>query len=160
MDHFIGPLVLLSKSYIMDSTHLINIPNELNVQPMILLCDLDVTNLYTNIPSNEGIQTIKEMLAVHRYPHDLPHSRYIVDLLTVVLTNTYFEFNGTYYHQVSGTAMRTSWHTHIPICLWPNLRENMYKHILCNPYYGRDSLMISSWYGLMGFNYFISLLTT
>ena len=73
----------------------------------MLLCTLNVTNPYTDIPHNEGIQAIKEMLAIHRPPHDLPHCSYIVEQLEVVLTNNYFEFNGTHYHQVSGTAMST-----------------------------------------------------
>ena len=105
MDHFIGLLVPLCKSYIRDPTHLINILNELSVQSGILLCILGLTSLYTNIPHNEDIQAMKEMLAIHRSPHDLFHSSYIVEKLTVVLTNNNFEFNGIYYHQVSGIAM-------------------------------------------------------
>ena len=65
VDHFIGPLVPPSKSCIKDSTHLINILNKFIVQPGMLLCTLDITSLYTNIPHNEGIQSIKEMLAIH-----------------------------------------------------------------------------------------------
>ena len=80
--------------------HLINILNELSIQPGILLCTSDVTSLYTNILHNEGTQAIKEMLAIHRSPHDLPHSSYILELLTVVLTNSYFLFNGMFYLQV------------------------------------------------------------
>ena len=52
---------------------------------------------------------MKEMLAIHRPPHDIPHGSYIAELLEVVLTNNYFEFIGTYYHQMSGTAMGTKW---------------------------------------------------
>ena len=105
MDHFIGPLVPLSQSFIRGSTHLINILNELTLQPGMLLCTFDITILYTNIPHNEGIQSIKEILAIHRIPNILPHNSYIIELLEVVLTNNDIEFNGTYYHQVSGTAM-------------------------------------------------------
>ena len=66
--------------------------------PGMLLCTLDIARLYTNIPHNEGIQSIKELLAIHSY---------IVELLEVVLTNNYFDFNGKHYHQISGTAMGT-----------------------------------------------------
>ena len=51
------------------------------MQPEMLLCTLDITSLYTNIPHNEGIQSIKEILAIYRTPNN--------------------------YHQVSGTAMGT-----------------------------------------------------
>ena len=97
----------LSQSYIGDSTHLINILNKFIMQPGMLLCTLDITSLYTNIPHNEGIQSIKEMLAIHKPPNCLPHNRCIIELLEVVLTNNYFEFNGKHYHQMSGTAMGT-----------------------------------------------------
>ena len=68
---------------------------------------MDITSLYTDISHNEGIQSIKEKLAIHRTPNNLPHNSYIIELLEVVLTNNYFEFNGTYYHHVSGTAVGT-----------------------------------------------------
>ena len=73
----------------------------------MLLCTLDITSLYTNIPHNEGIQSIKEILAFHRTPNNLLHNSYIIELLEVILTNNHFEFNGTQSHQVSGTAMGT-----------------------------------------------------
>ena len=55
---------------------------------------MDVTSLYTNIPHLEGIQSIKEMLAIHKPPDTLPHNSYII-------------FNDEFYHQLSGTAMGT-----------------------------------------------------
>ena len=107
VDYFIGPHVPLSQSFLRDSTHLVNILNEFTLQPGMLLCTLGITSLYTNIPHDEGIQSIKEILAISRTPNNLPHNSYIIELLEVVLTNDHFEFNGTYYHQVSGTAMGT-----------------------------------------------------
>ena len=105
VDHFIGKIVPLSKSYVRDSTHLINILKDFTVQPGILLCILDITSLYTNIPHLEGIQSTKEMLAIHKPPDTLPHNSYIIELLELVLTNNHFEFNGEFEHQLSGTAM-------------------------------------------------------
>ena len=107
VDHFIGPLVPLSDSYIRDSTHMINILNKFNVSPEMQLCTLDITCLYTNIPHNEGIQSKKEFLAIYRHTNTLPHNSYIAELLEVVLTNNCFDFNGKHYHQISGTAMGT-----------------------------------------------------
>ena len=77
------------------------------MQRGMLLCTLDITSLYTNILHNEGIQSTKEMLAIHKPPNSLPQNSYIIELLEVVLTNNHFEFNGKHYHQVSGTAMGT-----------------------------------------------------
>ena len=86
---------------------MINILNKLNMLPDMLLCTLDITSLYTKIPHNEGIQSIKEFLAIHRHTIALPHNSNTVELLEVVLTNNYFDFNGKNYHQISGTAMGT-----------------------------------------------------
>ena len=47
------------------------------------------------------------MLAIHKPPDTLPHNSYINELLELVLTNNHFEFNGEFYHQLSGTAMGT-----------------------------------------------------
>ena len=77
------------------------------MQPGMLLCTLDITSLYTNIPHDEGIQSTKEMLAIHKPPESLPHNSYIIELLELVLTSKHFEFNGKHYHQMSGTAMGT-----------------------------------------------------
>ena len=96
----------LSQSYIRDSTHL-NILKGFTVQPGMLLCTLDITCLYTNIPHNEGTQSTKEMLAIHKPPDSLPHNSYVIELLELALTNNHFEFNGKHYHQMSGTAMGT-----------------------------------------------------
>ena len=107
VDHFIGPLVPLSRSYIRDSTHMINIFKNFKIIPHMLLCTLDITSLYTNIPHSESVQAIKEFLAIQRDINALPHNSYIIELLQVVLTNNYFDFNGKHYHQKSGTSMGT-----------------------------------------------------
>ena len=57
--------------------------------------------------NKKKIQSIKEMLAIHKPPDRLPHNSYIIELLELVLTNNHFEFNGEFYHQLSGTAMGT-----------------------------------------------------
>ena len=130
----------LSQSYIKDSTHLINILKRVIMQPGMLLCTLHITSLYTNIPHNEGIGSIKEMLAIHKPPNSLPHNSYIIELLEVVLTNNNFEFIGKHYHQVSGTAMGIKLApSYANQYLRPNLRRNMYTHILYNQNYGKAS---------------------
>ena len=107
VNHFIGQIVPSSQSYMRDSTHLMNILNGFTVQPVMLLCTLDIRSLYSNIPHNEGVQSTKEMLAIHKPPNSIPHNSYIIELLQLVLTNNHFEFNGKHYHQLSGTAMGT-----------------------------------------------------
>ena len=70
----------------------------------MLLCTLDITSLYTNTPHSEGVQAIKEFLAIHRDIIALPHNSYIIELLQVVLTNNYFDLKGKHYYQKSGNS--------------------------------------------------------
>ena len=77
------------------------------LQPQTILCTLDVNILYTSLLHIEGILAIKEILAIHRPPHELPYSEYIIELLQRLLENIYFNFNGKHYHQVSDTTMGT-----------------------------------------------------
>ena len=55
----------------------------------------------------KALKQSKKMLAIYRPPNTKPYNSYIIELLELVLTNNHFEFNGTYYHQLSGTAMGT-----------------------------------------------------
>ena len=86
---------------------MINILNKFNMSPDMISCTLDITSLYTIIPHNEGIQSIKKFLAIYRHTNTVPDSSCIVELLEVVLTNNYYDFNGKHYHQISSTAMDT-----------------------------------------------------
>ena len=52
---------------------MINILNKFNMLPDMLLCTLDITSLYTDIPQNEGIQSTNDYLAIHRHTNALPH---------------------------------------------------------------------------------------
>ena len=74
VDHFIGKVVPLWQSYIRDSTHLTNILNGFTAQPGMLLCTMDITSLYTNIPHDEHIKSTKEMLAIDKPPDSLLHN--------------------------------------------------------------------------------------
>ena len=60
---------------------MINILKKFQIIPNMLLCTLDITSLYTNIPHSEGVQAIKEFLAIHRDINALPHNSYITELL-------------------------------------------------------------------------------
>ena len=74
----------------------------------MLLCTLNITSLYTNIPHMEGIQSPKEMLAIHKPPDTLPHNSYITELLDLVLTNNHFITN---YQELQ---LGPSWNLHMP----------------------------------------------
>ena len=107
MDHFIQPLVPLQKSYVRDSGHFLWLLENINLPNTPILCTLDVTSLYTNIPNSEGISTVRQQLAHTRDPNLNPTNASICNLLKLVLTWNNFQFNNTHFLQVGGTTMGT-----------------------------------------------------
>ena len=107
VDHFLSPLVKEQKSYVQDTTDFINKVEGQILSEESIIGTLDVTSLYTNIPNKEGISCIKEILDKTRNRLERPLNSSLVDLLEMVLTKNNFQFNGTQYLQIGGTAMGT-----------------------------------------------------
>jgi hypothetical protein len=85
-DHFLKPLVELTKSYVKDTTDFINKIEAIPPLPEdSLLCTIDVTSLYTNIPNSEGISACKKLLNLHRDGSEKPSNDNIIHLLEYVL---------------------------------------------------------------------------
>ena len=63
LDYWIKQAVILLPSYISDSTHFIKTTEGRTFEKNILLCSIDITSMYTNIPTDEGnwasIRTLK-----------------------------------------------------------------------------------------------------
>ena len=107
-DIILQPFVPKIKSYVKDTNHFLSIINNLDIKGTdLLLVTLDVTALYTNIPHKEGIESIKNLLEKSRPPNHMPTNASILEILNLVLTCNNFQFNGTNYLQVNGTAMGT-----------------------------------------------------
>ena len=71
------------------------------------LVSLDVTSLYTNIPQEEGINTV---CRTHEnfYGDNTPiPTQSLREILTLILQENSFEFNDKNYPQIHGTAMGT-----------------------------------------------------
>jgi hypothetical protein len=95
-----------TKSYIRDTQDFIKKIKDIGPIPdNALLVTLDVTSLYTNIPNEDGLQSIFSRMREDPDP-DIP-SHFLIKLLEKVLTRNYFEFNGKLYLQIGGTAMGT-----------------------------------------------------
>ena len=68
---------------------------------------MDVTSLYTNIPQEEGIETVcKAYDAFYKDETPIP-TEYIKRALKLILQENSFEFNAKNYLQTHGTAMGT-----------------------------------------------------
>ena len=68
---------------------------------------MDVTSLYTNIPQEEGIQTVCEAYASFYHNKSPIPTPLLEQALRLILQKNSFEFNGKNYLQTHGTAMGT-----------------------------------------------------
>ena len=108
LDYWLKPLMKALPSYLKDTSQFINEIKETHVDPNTLLVTIDVKSLYTSIPHSDGIKACKEALdsSVESLP-DRPDPSVLSCLLEIVLKNNIFEFDGTVYKQLQGTAMGT-----------------------------------------------------
>lgn len=62
--------------------------------------------MYSNINPLLGIHCIEEFLTLDP---DIPEAKkqFLVDSVAFILNNNYFEYDGSVYHQIKGTAMGT-----------------------------------------------------
>ena len=100
-------------SYIQSSQHFISLL-EANMLPLLpldcIITCADVESLYPNIPTTSGLIMFKRAIHFHNNIHKWFTNNeidFLVDLTQWVLTNNYFQFGETIYHQISGTAMGT-----------------------------------------------------
>ena len=72
-----------------------------------ILVSMDVVSLYTNIPQEEGITTVcRAYDTFHNNNPPIP-TKYLREMLDLILKENSFQFNGENYLQTHGTAMGT-----------------------------------------------------
>jgi hypothetical protein len=69
------------------------------------LFTLDVTSLYANIPHDDGIAACRKIWEQRTVQE--PPTECLVEMLTLVLKNNNFTFDGNHYLQINETAMGT-----------------------------------------------------
>jgi hypothetical protein len=69
------------------------------------LVSMDVTSLYTNISHDDGIAACRKIWEQRTVQE--PLTECLVEMLTLVLKNNNFTFDGNHYLQINGTAMGT-----------------------------------------------------
>ena len=96
-------------SYIEDSTDLIRYFEKINqdgiLPPHAIPFSLDIKSMYSNIPSDEGMEALEKVLE-KREDTSIPTS-FLMTLIKLVLESNAFEFNKKFYLQLFGTAMGT-----------------------------------------------------
>ena len=134
VDHFIQPLTQKVRSYIRDTTDLLNkIRNIGRVPENALLVTLDVRSLYTNICHEEGLLALKN--ALNKRTNKEPATDALLTMMRHVLTLNCFTFNGNSYLQTRGCAMGTVAAPSYAIIYMGEFEE---KHIY--PIIGKDCL--------------------
>ena len=73
---------------------------------MFFLFTIDFKSLYTNIPVDDAIKCIIEL--VEEYENVIPNANFIIELLEVVLKNSLMTFDGEYFEQIFGVIMGTN----------------------------------------------------
>ncbi|KAL2095452.1 hypothetical protein ACEWY4_010171 [Coilia grayii] len=103
VDYYIKPLVCSLPSYLKDTTDFLNKLQRIIICDTDLLCTIDVTSLYTNIPHDLGLDALEHYLTSRENSH--PPTKLLWDLAHIILTMNTFLFEDTFYHQTKGTAM-------------------------------------------------------
>ena len=105
--HLLQPIAQKQKSYLKDTTDFINLIETTRVPKNAILVSMDVTSIYTNIPQEEGFETVcKTYDSFYKDSPPIP-TQYLKRALKLILQENSFEFNGKNYLQTHGTAMGT-----------------------------------------------------
>ena len=101
LDKLLQPQMKRVKSYVKNSTDLVNILESLQVPTNAYLITLDIESLYTNISHDEAIISF-----LRKFKHH-PKKVFLLDLLKFVLKNNVFKFDDLVFTQLRGVAMGT-----------------------------------------------------
>ena len=106
----IGPLTGKTKHHVKDSKHLVSFLHNLVVKPDHILASFDLVGMFTNIPFEQAIEKVGEMLRNDTTLKDrtkMPVET-ILDLLKMTTRMTYFVWEGDHYQQTKGGPMGSS----------------------------------------------------
>ena len=107
VDHLLQPIAQIQPSYLKDTTDFIYFVEKTKLPSNTILVSMDVTSLYTNIPQEEGINTVCEAYEEFYQGNPPIPTRYLREMLSLILQENSFQFNGKDYLQSHGTAMGT-----------------------------------------------------
>jgi len=103
IDTFLKPIVLRQPYILVNSDQLICEVAKVSISNNAILFTLDVNSLYTNIPIDKGLETVKQFF--ESFPDPSRPDKHIISLLSLSLYKNDFLFNGQYFQQKKGVAM-------------------------------------------------------
>ena len=105
VDTLFQPIAHKQKSFIKDTTDFISFIEKTKIGKDTILVSMYVSSLYTNIPQEEGMDiACKAYDSFHNPP--IP-TRFLREILGLILNENLFQFNGENYLQTHGMAMGT-----------------------------------------------------
>ncbi|BES99565.1 ankyrin 2,3 unc44 [Nesidiocoris tenuis] len=126
----ITPLKILTSRYnftVRDSFEFVDKVREVHIPPDYSMVSFDIKSMFTNIPVNRALTIIEENWSTIETGTNLPRNVYM-DILKFCVENAYFQFDGSFYRQISGLPMGD--------CLSPILAEivvnDLLNHTLSN----------------------------
>ena len=106
LEFHLKPLAQKVKSYIKDTNDFLKKVARLSHLPDdIILCTIDIVGLYSNIPHDEGLITLRKSLESRKNKTISTDS--LMDLAECVLKNNIFEHNLPFFKQIRETVIGT-----------------------------------------------------
>ena len=93
--HYLKEFYIKFNSILTDSLSLIKMLETSRFNQKCCLFTIDFKSLYTNIPVEDAIKCIKEL--VEEYHDVIPNTNFIIELLEIILKNSLMTFNGEYF---------------------------------------------------------------
>ncbi|KAM4030047.1 LOW QUALITY PROTEIN: uncharacterized protein ACNLHF_022007 [Anomaloglossus baeobatrachus] len=91
VDQIMRPHVINLRSYLRDSTHLINTIKDVSWMDSYVFITLDIAALYTNIRHELGLECFRQFLEVdERLP--IPQKKFLLEGMKFILMNNFFTF--------------------------------------------------------------------
>ena len=119
VDKLLQPIAKEQESYLKDTTDFINFIEKTRAPENAILVSMDVTSLYTNIPQEEGIETVcKAYDSYYEGESPIP-TQYLKKALELILQENSFQFTGkktTSKHMDQPWVRK--WQSLLPTSLW------------------------------------------
>ena len=93
--HFLKEFYCKFDSILTDSLSLVKFLENTTFDEDVFVFTIDFKSLYTNIPVDDAINSIKEL--VMEFKNVIPNADFVVELLNVILKNSLMTFNGEYF---------------------------------------------------------------
>ena len=104
--HFLKKFYSKFDSILSDSFSLVKLLETTKFDTNCHVFTIDFKSLYTNIPVEDAINSIKEL--VLEFNDVIPNAEFVIELLNVILKNSLMTFNGEYFQQIFGVIMGTN----------------------------------------------------